>query len=221
MYSFAQRPDTIVFDEPLYAHYLRVTGAVHPGRGAVLRSLENDGNTVIEQIIHGRFTKPIAFFKQMTHHLADLHLDFLQEVSNIIFIRDPKQIIRSYAQVIQDLKMQDIGIDKQWELCQFFIQKKQPFVVIDSGEILKNPKKVLSALCIDLEIPFYTDMLSWPAGPKPYDGVWAKYWYGNVHKSTHFTIQESSSRELPDYLQPLYLESKKYYDQLYQHSTKA
>ena len=32
MYSFAQRPDTIVFDEPLYAHYLRVTGIDHPGK---------------------------------------------------------------------------------------------------------------------------------------------------------------------------------------------
>ena len=31
MYSFAQRPDTRVVDEPLYGHYLRVSGAEHPG----------------------------------------------------------------------------------------------------------------------------------------------------------------------------------------------
>ncbi|MBT5534537.1 sulfotransferase family protein, partial [Candidatus Poribacteria bacterium] len=30
MYSFAQRPDTRVIDEPLYGHYLRVSGAAHP-----------------------------------------------------------------------------------------------------------------------------------------------------------------------------------------------
>ena len=30
MYSFAQRPDTRVVDEPLYAQYLRVSGALHP-----------------------------------------------------------------------------------------------------------------------------------------------------------------------------------------------
>ena len=30
MYAFAQRPDTAVVDEPLYAHYLRVSGADHP-----------------------------------------------------------------------------------------------------------------------------------------------------------------------------------------------
>ncbi len=27
-------------------------------------------------------------------------------------------------------------------------------------------------------------MLGWPAGPKPYDGLWADWWYRNTHKST-------------------------------------
>ena len=31
-YSFAQRPDTKVIDEPIYAHYLLSTGISHPGR---------------------------------------------------------------------------------------------------------------------------------------------------------------------------------------------
>ena len=31
MRSFGQRADTIVCDEPLYAHYLKVTGLPHPG----------------------------------------------------------------------------------------------------------------------------------------------------------------------------------------------
>ena len=221
MYSFAQRPDTIVFDEPLYAHYLRITGAPHPGRDAVLRSQENDGYKVIHHIVHDDFLKPVVFFKQMTHHLADISFDFLEQVSNIIFIRDPKQIISSYAQVIRDVKMDDIGIDKQWQLYNFLLERKQSFIVIDSSEILKNPPTVLSFLCIDLDIPFYADMLSWPAGPKPEDGVWAKYWYGNVHQSTHFAPQQTSNRELPPYLEPLYQECKVYYDKLYDHSIKA
>ncbi len=32
MRSFGSRPDTAVTDEPLYAHYLKVTGVAHPGR---------------------------------------------------------------------------------------------------------------------------------------------------------------------------------------------
>ena len=43
MYSFRQRPDTLVVDEPLYAHYLGVTGAAHPGAEEVMAAQPNDG----------------------------------------------------------------------------------------------------------------------------------------------------------------------------------
>lgn len=45
MYSFAQRPDTTVVDEPLYAHYLRqgLASEEHPGEAEILAAQENDG----------------------------------------------------------------------------------------------------------------------------------------------------------------------------------
>ncbi|MGB0195676.1 MAG: hypothetical protein ACPF84_04020, partial [Flavobacteriales bacterium] len=36
MYSFAQRPDFGVVDEPLFAHFLQQTGAERPSRAEVL-----------------------------------------------------------------------------------------------------------------------------------------------------------------------------------------
>jgi hypothetical protein len=221
MYSFAQRPDTIVFDEPLYAHYLRVTGVDHPGKEEILASQEQDGEKVIQEIILGDYVKPVAFFKQMTHHLVELKEDFLGKVSNIIFIRDPKQIISSYAQVRPNVTMQDIGIEKQWHLFNHLKEKKNHLIVIDSNEILKDPERLLFNLCGQLNIPFYKEMLRWPQGPKPEDGVWAKYWYSNVHQSTGFEKQVTSERALPEYLSLLYNESKKYYDLLYRYSLKA
>ena len=221
MYSFGQRADTIVFDEPLYAHYLRVTGVEHPGQHEILAAQDNDGNKVVNDLLLGSFDKQVAFFKQMTHHLVALDESFLQQMKNILFIRDPKQIISSYAQVRPDVNMQDIGIAKQWQLYQQLTGQNQHCVVLDSNEILKAPEKVLTALCAAIDIPFDKAMLQWPAGPKEADGVWAKYWYANVHKSTGFEKQATSSRALPEYLQPLYQESKTYYDQLFQHSIKA
>ena len=221
MYAFAQRPDTIVFDEPLYAHYLRVTGVVHPGQEEILQSQENDGDKVVNELMLGAFDKPVAFFKQMTHHLVELNEAFLSQMKNILFIRDPKQIISSYAQVRPDVNMQDIGIEKQWQLYQQLTSNNQHCIVLDSNEILKTPEKVLTELCKAIGIPFYVSMLHWPAGPKSEDGVWAKYWYDNVHQSTGFEKQSTSNRILPEYLEPLYNESKKYYDQLFQHSIKA
>ncbi len=173
MYSFAQRPDAVVFDEPLYAHYLRITNADHPGKDEIIKSQESDGEKVIEQIVDSSYEKPVVFFKQMTHHLINLNEDFLSKVFNIIFIRDPKQIISSYSQVRSTVTMQDIGIEKQWQLFNQLKNEKLHCIVLDSNEILKTPEKVLNSLCEALQIPFYKQMLRWPAGPKPEDGIWA------------------------------------------------
>lgn len=221
MYSFAQRPDTIVFDEPLYAHYLINSGIDHPGKEAILRSQQQEGNAVVNEIILKNYDKPVSFFKQMTHHLIQLNEDFLSLVKHIIFIRNPKQIISSYAAVRPDVTMQDIGIAKQWELFKRLREINANPIVLDSGELLKQPEQVLRFLCNALEIPFYQQMLSWPAGPKPEDGVWAEFWYRNVHRSTGFEKQSTSERLLPDYLKGLYAESKIFYDQLIPYSIKA
>lgn len=221
MYSFAQRHDTLVIDEPLYAHYLRATDADHPGKDEVLQSQEQDGAKVIAQIAEGLYEKPVVFFKQMTHHLVEVDTAFLSKTINIIYIRDPRQIISSYAQVRTAVTIDDIGIAAQWQLYQMLQNNRYSCIVLDSGELLKNPQKVLNTLCVSMEIPFDAAMLHWQAGPKKEDGVWAKHWYSNVHHSTGFEKQPTSDRPLPEYLEPLYKESKTYYDLLYPHSIKA
>lgn len=161
------------------------------------------GNKVVNNLLLGNFKKPVAFFKQMTHHLVSLDENFLSKMKNILFIRDPKQIISSYAQVRPDVNMQDIGIAKQWELYNQLTENNLHCVVLDSNEILKSPEKVLRDLCSAIDIRFDKAMLHWPVGPKKEDGCWAKYWYDNVHKSTGFERQSTSSRALPEYLEPL------------------
>ncbi len=55
MYSFAQREDTLVLDEPLYAHYLASSEKElverHPVAQVVLDTMENDGAKVVEMMI--------------------------------------------------------------------------------------------------------------------------------------------------------------------------
>ena len=67
MYSFIERPDTLVFDEPLYAHYLCVSGAKHPGREDTLISQENDGEKVVQDIILGDYKKHCFFHTKSIH----------------------------------------------------------------------------------------------------------------------------------------------------------
>ncbi len=42
MRAWENRPDTVVVDEPLYAHYLAATGIDHPGAAEVIEAGETD-----------------------------------------------------------------------------------------------------------------------------------------------------------------------------------
>ena len=210
MYSFAQRRDTKVFDEPLYAHYLLQSNANHPARNEILQSQENDGNTAVNNIILKDHAL-VSFHKLMTHFLININTDFLERVSNIIFIRNPKEIIASYLKVIPNPKMIDIGVKKQFELYHQLSNRGCCPIVLDSQYLLKDPKRILEKLCFFLRIPFEEKMLEWEKGGRREDGVWARYWYKSVHNSTGFlpyikkeTNLEDSNLRLSEKCQPYY-----------------
>lgn len=220
MYSFAQRSDTQVYDEPLYAHYLRVSGAEHPGREEILADMEQNGDKVMQDFFQYEGEKPVLFLKQMTHHLVELKLDFLNQTTNLFLIRDPKAMLISYSKVLPNPKMEDIGIQQQYELYQSLQKQGQNCVVVDSKEILQNPAGILEKVCEAIDIPFEKNMLQWPAGPIKEDGIWAKHWYTNVHQSTSFMPYKERHENLPIHLAPLWKDCQEFYDYMYDLSQK-
>lgn len=220
MYSFAQRKDTKVVDEPLYAYYLKFSNADHPGKDDIIAGMESDSSVVIRELAAGEYETEIVFFKQMAHHLAGLDLNFLKDFVNILLIRNPAQIINSFAKVIPEFTISDIGIKKQFEIYEYLCSLNKKPVIIDSGEITKNPEAVLNKLCTALDIPFDSAMLKWNSGPKKEDGIWAKYWYENVHKSTGFEKQPSDNSVLDKRFIGLYEECIPYYEKLFSESIK-
>lgn len=219
MYSFYHRGDTAVVDEPFYAYYLDRATRVHPGQDEILAQMEKEPSRVIAGINDRAAEKSHLFIKNMAHHLVEMPLDFLVSYRNILLIRDPKQLIASFAQVLPNPRMEDVGIKRQHEIFQFLGSGKE-FAVIDSGELLKDPPKYLEALCEVLNIPFSLAMHQWQPGPIPDDGVWAKFWYKNVHQSEGFMIQKTSQRELPSECEPLYKEALPYYHELSKYALK-
>lgn len=223
MYSFAQRNDSIVFDEPLYAHYLSKTPAraYHPGADEVIATMENDGQKVVDELILGDFEKPVIFFKHMTHHLYNLDLGFLDQTVNVLLTRDPFDMLPSYAVNVETPTIQDVGYKQHIELLEYLQSRGQYPPVLDSKQILLNPKKVLSELCEQIGIDFQDSMLSWQAGARLEDGSWAKYWYKSVHESTGFGKYVQKSQPFPDALKPLLAECQPYYEQLSALAIKA
>jgi hypothetical protein len=198
MYSFAQRPDTVVVDEPLYAHYLlrQPTEADHPGKTEILDSQNGNGREVVEHMLTNDYGKAAIVFKQMTHHLIELDPDFLNKMDNVLLIRDPKAILNSFSKVVDNVTAEDIGIPQQYKLFQQLKKAGKLTAVVDARLLLMNPSSVLEQLCDRLEIPFTNQMLNWQAGARPEDGIWAEHWYANVHKSTGFKPWEEKTYHL-------------------------
>lgn len=223
MYSFAQRPDTTVFDEPLYAHYLSKTPAreYHPGADRVIAEMENDGEVVVRDLILGPHPTPVVFFKHMAHHLYKLDWNFLDRTVNVLLTRDPREMLPSYAAVVETPTLQDVGYAHHVELLEYLRSRGQDPPVLDSKQVLLNPHKVLAELCARIGIPFREEMLVWKAGPRPEDGSWAQYWYASVHRSTGFTPYRPKTAPFPEQLEPLLAECRPYYEQLRTRAIKA
>lgn len=218
MYSFRQRPDTLVVDGPLYGHYLSVVDAGHPGDEEVLAAMERDGEEVVRRTILGPCEKPVHFFKNMAHHLVGLDRGFLGRVTNALLIRDPEQMLPSLARQLPSPTLRDTGLDRQVEILDSAVGRGETPVVLDAKELLLDPPGVLAAACAKLGIPYNAAMLSWPAGPKPEDGVWAEHWYAGVHSSTGFAPYTPKTGPFPKKLVPLPEECRPLYERLRRHA---
>ncbi len=219
MRSFGNRPDTMVVDEPLYGYYLAETGIDHPGRDEILRSMPVCWPEVVDQLTSAPLPagKTVYYAKHMTHHLLPgVDRARLAGLRHAFLIRDPKRLLASYARVRDTPTLADLGLAQQVEIYRRFGGP-----VIDAADLAARPRPVLEALCAALRIPFDDAMLSWPAGPRATDGVWAKFWYARVWASTGFTAERESGEAgghadaaLPAPLTKLAAQCQPFYDEL-------
>ncbi|NNE93233.1 MAG: sulfotransferase family protein [Verrucomicrobiales bacterium] len=222
MYSFAERPDTRVIDEPLYGHYLRLTHAPQPHWDELIHLLETDGEKAVRESI---LTLPpdcdVYFIKNMAHHLIELDDAWLSEVENVFLIRDPEQMLPSLINQIAEPIGRDVALEAQANWFDRVRAEGKDPVVLDSKELLLDPEKILQELCERIGINFDPGMLSWEAGPREEDGPWAKYWYQNLHKSTGFAPYCEKTDPFPERLVPLLEETRPFYEKLYAEALKA
>ena len=182
MRSWENRPDCRVVDEPLYAYYLAETGLDHPGRDEVIAAGDTSWSAVVAELTAP--TTGVYYQKHMTHHLIpQLPRDWIGELTNVLLIRDPAEVVASYVRSRADVLAEDIGLVQQGEL---YDQLHGAAPVIDAADFLTDPEGYLRWLCDYAGVEFTAVMLHWPAGPRASDGVWAPYWYDAVLASTGF-----------------------------------
>jgi len=209
MYSFGARADCAVADEPFYAAYLRATGIDHPMREEVLADQENDP-VKVGAMLAGPNPDCAAHWyqKHMTFHMVDgFPWDWADDCVHVHLLRHPARVIASYAAKRSEFTLDDIGFEKQVEIFDRF-----PGPVIDSFDVRQDSETALQRLCADIGLPWDPAMLSWSAGGRPEDGIWAAHWYGGVHRSTGFAGPEGPLPEVAAGYQPVYAQAMKYYE---------
>ena len=215
MRAWENRGDTVVVDEPLYAFYLAHTTVDHPGREEIIASQPSDWRAVLDRLTGDPLPDGQAIFyqKHMTHHLLpSVERARLRPLRHAFLIRSPRELLASYARVRATPTVEDLGLPQQVEI---FRTLGGP--VVDARDILEQPEPVLRALCAALDVPFDPAMLSWPAGPRETDGVWAPHWYENVWRSTGFGPYRPPTDPLAPHLVPLLDTCQRCYDELAAH----
>lgn len=207
MRSWGARPDCAVSDEPLYAHYLTTLEPEmrdqHPVAGEILASQPSDWREVVS-VLTGPTPgdKPVWYQKHMAHHLTPgMDRAWTLGLANCLLIRDPREMLTSFIKVIPNPTPEDLGLPQQVELLGYILEQtgKTP-PVIDSKDVLEDPRGMLNALCEQLGVAFDESMLAWDPGPRKEDGVWAPHWYASVERSTGFAPYTPKDEDVPERL---------------------
>jgi len=218
MRSWESRQDTFVTDEPLYAHYLRRTGAEHPARQLILNQQENDWRRVVDWLTgpvpEGR---DVWYQKHMGHHLtADVERGWILRLTNCFLIRQPSEMITSYIKIVPEPTPHDLALPQQVELFETIERETGAAPpVLDSRDVLLDPERLLTLLCRSLGVDFDLAMLSWAPGLRPTDGAWASHWYDSVARSTTFGPYREKTDSVPARLESVRRECDEYYQLLY------
>lgn len=231
MRAFENRPDCVVWDEPFYAAELARSGRNHPMRDAVIAAGEIDPGRVVARIL-GPLDDPdkpdatIFYQKHMTHHMLDgFDRSWIARVRNAFLIRDPARVLASYTRTWEEVRLADIGYVQQSEIFDAIADRLgHAPPVIEAADVLADPRGMLTALCGALAIPFRAEMLSWPAGRRRSDGVWAPAWYANVERSTGFAAPSADTAApvvLPPALARMADAARPHYERLARHRLTA
>ena len=217
MYAFAARGDCAVWDEPFYAAYLAATGIDHPMSAEVIAAGQPNPAKVAQACLSPiPAGQPLFYQKHMTLHMIPaFDRGFMHGLTNVFLIRHPARVVASYSKKRESPTLADLGFVQQAELFDEVSQWQGTApLVVDSFDIRAQPRETLTKLCAALHIGFRPAMLSWPAGPKPFDGVWAPHWYNAVHQSSGLDDPEGPMPDLPAAFQKLADAAMPHYEKL-------
>jgi len=224
MRAWGNREDCFVCDEPLYAHYLQHTGLEHPGAAEIVEQHETDWRRVVTGLT-GPIpeSRAVYYQKHMAHHLLPhIEREWLDRLTHVFLIREPAAMVSSYLVRRPEMSVEDSGLPQQWEIFERVSESLGAAPpVLDSRDVLESPQAMLETLCERLGLAFSKRMLSWDAGKRKTDGVWARHWYDAVEASTGFQPFRPKDVSIPPEFDALVEQCESYYSRLHRHRLLA
>ena len=207
------------------AYLKRNPGTFRPYRAELLECGETDGNAMLRRLQTGADAraagKRVTFCKHIARHIEGLDRGLAlrstphTDVYNVFLFRDPLEILVAWD-ARQDVHREGCTLEatgftqilllfsearqlaeqeQEREQSQPLRAKCHSPIAIDSSSLQQFPREVLTRLCALADLPFDPAQLSWPAGPKECDGLWAEHWYSSVHRSTGFTADPNALKD--------------------------
>nr|ABY83169.1 Azi31 [Streptomyces sahachiroi]BFD88294.1 hypothetical protein StreXyl84_76950 [Streptomyces sp. Xyl84] len=144
-------------------------------------NIANDGSTVIDgRVVHstdtltdtliGLAAQRTVFFKDTTDCFYDsvfARPDFLKSGHHAFLLRNPKEIIPSYAAIKPDMACHEVGIAYLHRIHQAVLDAGGSAVILDSDDFVDHPEATVRQYCATVGLPFRADALQWQPGQRP------------------------------------------------------
>ena len=156
MRAWDNRPDTVVCDEPLYGHYLHMTGFDHPAAEEVIASQSTDWREVVAWLTGPIPDQHTVFYqKHMAHHLLPhIELQWLDRLSNCLLIRQPREMLTSLLEFLPLPSIEDTGLPQQAKIYDYIAERTgSPPPVIGAADVLRAPRPMLAKICEAVDVP--------------------------------------------------------------------
>jgi len=147
--------------------------------------------------------------------MDDSDISWIDGLTNCFLIRDPREVLLSLSKITDSIDLRSTGLPQQIRIVEH-LTNDSGFIppILDSKEILDNPRAMLGELCDSVGINFDQKMMSWEPGPRDCDGAWAEYWYDSVWASSGFAPPSPRVGELAPHLSEVLDEAMPLYQKL-------
>jgi hypothetical protein len=177
------RGDHTVFDEPFSRHYY-----YGPQRRSSRFVEELPGSApeeILDEIETAARDRPV-FVKDMAYQAMDvLDAELLRRFRNSFLVRDPAATLRSLADHWPDFTDDEAGWDALGHVADLVTEIGQPLVVVEAGDLCRDPVTVVSSWCKAMDLPFLEEALSWEPGMRGEWDLWEE-WHSTTAEASGF-----------------------------------